>query len=179
MSLKELKFIKNSKVADKIDMHRIKLKAEAMKYISFEDFRADVIIFINNCRQTCSAEVIRIVDKLMDFINDEIHSIITCAECYNNAFLHPRTSFVILCQKPHLIIWAKPPGYNYWPAKVMNIEERMVHVRFFGDHSVFDVPAENCLLYSSTYPDKSKKCSVEGFTKALNVIENATFLYNI
>lgn len=168
--MKEINFVKNSKLANKIDLAKMKTKAEAGQYKSFGCFRRDITAFINNCRQMYLTEaIVGALDKLMEFVNDEIFSIMTCAQCYNNAFLHPQTSFVIPCDEPHLIIWAKPPGYNYWPAKVMNIDGQMVHVRFFGDHSVYNVLAENCFLYCSTNPDSPKKCLAEGYTKALNV----------
>lgn len=105
-------------------------------------------------------------------MNDEIHSIITCNQCYQNAYLKPNTSFVLPCDKPHLIVWAKPKGYNFWLAKLMHIvslDKQIVYVRFFGDHSVFDIPAGNCFLYSPTHPDVPKKCHLEIYTKALNV----------
>lgn len=158
---------------DKTDLGRIKLKADAGGYESFEDLRADFTMFIKNCRQKYTDKaILNAVDALMEFVNDEIHSIITCNRCYQNAYLNPNTSFVLPCDKPHLIVWAKPKGYNFWPAKLMHIvslDKQIVHVRFFGDHSVFDIAAGNCLLYSPTHPDVPKKCHLEIYTKALNV----------
>lgn len=168
--MKAIKPVKNSKAANKIDFAKMKAKAEAGQYKNFDCFRRDVTMFINNCRQLYPTEpILGALNKLMEFVNDEIYSIITCSQCYENAFLHPLSSFVIPCDAPHLIIWAKPPGYNYWPAKAMNVDGQMVHVRFFGDHSVYNVLAENCYLYCSQNPDSTKKCLAEGYTKALTV----------
>lgn len=164
---------------DKTDLARIKCKADAGGYKSFDDLRADFTTFIKNCRQFFPDKTISsAVDTLMEFVNDEIHSVITCNQCYQNAYLNPNTSFVLPCDKPHLIVWAKPKGYNFWPAKLMYIvalDKQIVHVRFFGDHSVFDIPAENCFLYSPTHPDVPKKCHLEIYTKAL--IVNSIFFY--
>lgn len=47
-SLKEIKLVKNSKVANKIDLAKMKTKAEAGQYKNFGCFRRDVTTFIND-----------------------------------------------------------------------------------------------------------------------------------
>lgn len=70
--------------------------------------------------------------------------------------------FTMVCDKPHLIIWAHMKGARYWPAKVMSVNGQQVNVRFFGckiqgyrKHD--DVPAQKCFLYSAESPRNSKK----------------------
>lgn len=41
------------------------------------------------------------------------------------------------------------PGIRDWPAKVMAIENDMVNVEFFGDHTQDEVLADSCFLFST------------------------------
>lgn len=109
--------------------------------------------------------------ELVEYVDDEIKSIQTCKECYTNAYDYPSTSFVIPCNPPHPIVWAKLAKFNCWPVKVMRVKHYEVHVRFFGDHLFADVPIENCYRFSKEAPDKGK-CSIELkelFEKAMQV----------
>jgi len=35
---------------------------------------------------------------------------------------------------PHQVVWAKQKGFEYWPAKVIQVSDKKVDVRFFGKH---------------------------------------------
>lgn len=63
----------------------------------------------------------------------------------------------MVCDKPHLIIWAPRPYSRYWPAKVMTTTEREVYVRFFGGfHLNTNVAVQKCFLYSKDTPGVAK-----------------------
>lgn len=72
--------------------------------------------------------------KLIEFIKNEIDSIKICKQCYMNASTDPEHSFTMICDPPHVLVWAKYKDYCYWPSKVMNTTDKMVNVRFFADH---------------------------------------------
>lgn len=57
-----------------------------------------------------------------------------------------------VCERPHLLVWAKIESYPYWPAKVMSYNDKHVSVEFFDEHSTAEVEVGNCLLYSKEYP---------------------------
>lgn len=94
--------------------------------------------------------------KLIGFVEGEIKSVKTCADCYEHANIDPDNWFTKTCTEPHLLIWAKIKGYSYWPAKVMSVDGQGVNVRFFGDHTNASVPASNCNLFSQQNPDKNR-----------------------
>ena len=90
---------------------------------------------------------------VLNCIDAEILFIKKCAECYIEAVKrNPKQSFTMVCTEPHLIVWARLGGFSYWPAKLMSATEHMVNVRFFGDYTHADIPANNCYLYSKSSP---------------------------
>lgn len=95
---------------------------------------------------------------LLNCITEEIPKIKLCSECYSNANKYPTNWFALVCDEPHLIIWAKHTDYNLmWPAKVMSADAQDVIIRYFGDHQQTTVPATVCLLYSESSPNRTNK----------------------
>lgn len=113
-------------------------------------------------------EVQHSAGELVSYVDEEIKSVKICNQCYENAHIYPDTSFVMPCNTPHLIIWAKPEGFPFWPAKAMTINDGKVHVRFFEDHTISDLEPENCYLFSEETPEDSIP-SVETYGTALKV----------
>lgn len=104
-------------------------------------------------------ESVDVVEELLDLMKVEFESVQKCSECYYNASKHKKSWFEMACSQPHCIIWAKMDGYSFWPAKVMSVDEDIVHVRFFGEHSNADVSASKCFLYSEHCPENSRQMS--------------------
>lgn len=132
--------------------------------------------FSHDCRilYPRTPKILVAAKKLMNFLEEEIRSVLKCAECYKNAHNHPEISFVMPCKSVHLLIWAKAVGYSYWPAKVMSIDdENMVHVRFFGDHTTSDVPVHDCFLYSEKFPEGS----IDNFGQNYNLAITVKFIF--
>lgn len=143
-------------------------------YENFYDLRDDMCWFAHNCRIAFSGNTpIRNSSKeLISYIDEEISSVKKCTQCYHNAFEFPENAFVMRCDAVHKVIWAKLDGFNYWPAKLMPISDKIVDVRFFGDHTNASVNLDHCYLYSKNPPDygkKAKKCLSEIYTLALKV----------
>lgn len=170
--LKNLEFIKiNTKLEKRIDLCQIEKKCD--RYKNFAEFRADINWFVHNCNVVHQGndEITNASKELVKYIDDEIFSIKQCGQCYENEYKHPNESFVMLCDNPtHEIIWAKSDGFNFWPAKVMSVnnENNKVHVRYFGEYTVDDVDINDCYNYSKSPPDKSK-CRLKGYLEALQV----------
>lgn len=76
------------------------------------------------------------VKTLEQYVNEEIQSIMDCAQCYSNAFGNPSESNVMLCGQVHPVIWAQPDGFALWPAKAMRCEGQNIRVRYLGDTTV-------------------------------------------
>lgn len=113
-------------------------------------------------------EKMEIATSLVDYLEVEIESIKKCAECYSNEYNYPDTHFTMVCNEPHLIVWAKKKGFNFWPAKLMSIDGQLINVRFFNDHKAEDVPTTNCFLYSHLCPNRQRNSCVS-YKSALKV----------
>lgn len=99
--------------------------------------------------------------KLLKLVNAEIESCLKCLECHVNA--NDKTTrtrwFTMVCNMPHLIIWAHRKNTRYWPAKLMSIDDdkQQVFVRYFGSYHINEKVAINkCFLYSEMSPGKMR-----------------------
>lgn len=89
----------------------------------------------------------------MKICRQELNEIETCSECYYNANTR-KDWFIAVCNKPHILLWAKLKGFPYWPAKGMGINSNgLADVRFFGEHDRAWVPVRDCFLYSEKDPN--------------------------
>lgn len=82
----------------------------------------------------------------------EIYDMSVCSECFKNSNERPDW-FTTLCKVPHLIVWAKTPGYPYWPAKVIAVKAGFADVRYFGAHQRSLIAQENIYLFSQESPN--------------------------
>lgn len=180
MSLKDITFTKTGgRLVNKLDISRIKVNSS--NYSSFFELQIDISWFIHNCLIEFSKNevVCQAAKNLAKFVDEEIESIKKCIECYEKAYKFPMESFVMPCDKPHLLVWAQAPGWVFWPAKAMSVTNGSIHVRFFEDHSVLNLPPTECFLFSDPskhYPG-NKKCTSETFLAALKVIQIHSFIY--
>lgn len=98
----------------------------------------------------------QIAESLICFFEDEIKILKMCAQCYENAYKHSESWITMTCSKPHLVLWAKKKGFDYWPAKLFSTDGQLVNLYFFGGHENEDVPANNCFLYSKANINRLK-----------------------
>lgn len=75
----------------------------------------------------------KIVD-LISFIEKEVDNMKDCVQCYINSVEYTEKTFVMPCDIPHVLVWAKFDDYCFWPCKVMGMTEKILKIRFFGDH---------------------------------------------
>lgn len=140
-------------------------------YKSFDEFQMDIYWFTHNCHILYPGHSAICINakKLTKAVEEEIYCVKKCVECYFNAYNYPENSFVLLCNEPHPIIWAKPIGYRYWPAKLISSQNGTVHVRFFGDHLHADLPGNECYLYTEDPLDEANESDPELFQQAIEV----------
>lgn len=74
-----------------------------------------------------SHSIKKISSQLVKYVLEDFRSIKVCVECYNNAFEKGDSSFIIPCQKPHLLVWADAELYGFWPAKVIQIYSLFIY----------------------------------------------------
>lgn len=120
---------------------------------------------------------------LLKYVIAEIESVKKCIQCHLNSLKYRYHWFTMVCDEPHLIIWAHMKGYRYWPAKLMSVDEQQVNVRFFGSyHKHDDVSVNKCFLYSKECPS-NVKISTNSYKLAIKVsrfcyIKNYYFFQN-
>lgn len=152
------------------------MKQKAESYNSFFDFRTDVLWFIHNCciQHATDNDVQTAITSLELYVDEEIASVIDCTQCFTNAYNHRDDGFVLVCQRPHPVIWAQSSGFSYWPAKAMRANKNQLRVRYFGDHTNDVVPFGKCYKYSTEPPTKAFK-SDKLRTLALAVMNDIHF----
>lgn len=139
------------------------------KYPTTDSFTAEFKWIVHNCHvyfgcvaQLSDTFVQKIAKSLLKTCKQEMNQIETCAECYCNA--NSKVDwFIEVCDRPHILLWAKLKGFPYWPAKGMAVNGAMlVDVRFFGAHDRAWVPIKDCYLYSADNPNayKNKKNTI-------------------
>lgn len=156
--MKGLKFIRtNGKIFNNVDFSEIANKID--RYKSWFEFRNDFSWIVHNCAilHTNDKDIINVANELLDYVDEEILSVTKCSQCYKYAYEDMESSFIKPCDKPHPLIWSKPKGYVYWPAKCMSVIDGIVHVRYFGEHTTENVPIEKCYLFSKKEPVQIKK----------------------
>lgn len=107
--------------------------------------------------------------QLAKYVVEDFQSIKACVECYNNAFEKGEPSFIIPCEKPHLLVWADAEKYGYWPAKVMKINKDSINLRFFGDHTSENLAMDTCYLFSKKRPEDTNVSTLESYKLGLKV----------
>ncbi|XP_055306341.1 MYND-type zinc finger-containing chromatin reader ZMYND8-like [Sitodiplosis mosellana] len=155
-------------LANPMDLTKIKDKINS--YTSFFEFLTDAHYIVHNCLILFPGThyMVKTAKELEKYLKVEIKSVKKCVECYSNANLHPTDWVIMVCTKPHLVLWAKVgKSKGYWPAKCMLIDGRMVNVRFFGENTEANVPARRCFLYSKTNPSSKKIRPSKGYESAL------------
>ncbi|XP_055306236.1 MYND-type zinc finger-containing chromatin reader ZMYND8-like [Sitodiplosis mosellana] len=175
-------FCASDDILNPIDLPKIRAKANS--YTSLDEFYADVQWFVHNCgiffgdnhyKMTCAK-------KLLKSVSAEIESVKKCVECHINANqkdTRPRW-FTMVCNMPHLIIWAHGKNTRYWPAKLMSVDGQTVHVRYFGNDRINDnVPTDKCFLYSEKSPGKAQNAKVNDAKYKLALEEAEQYIKNL
>lgn len=119
----------------------LKAKLDNQQYTLFEEFLRDILDVGHNLalvfgRHSAEYEATNYLFADAQF---EIGEIKTCRDCYrhsNEKF--DKFWFTIPCvTRKHELVYAKAPGFSYWPAKVVKInDDGKYDVRFFGgEHS--------------------------------------------
>lgn len=145
----------DKKVVNKVNLDYIMRKSTSYK--SLDEFRMDIALFVHNLKIAApkNSKIQTAADKLVEYVDEDIFSLKTCLECFENAVKSPDTSFTIICNRPHILVWARMENFIFWPAKAMSAANGKVHIRYFGDHTTGEVKSSLCYLYSEESPDGS------------------------
>lgn len=157
--LSEIHFTqKTTTISHPIDFDQIMQKS----YKKISELLIDIEWFAYNCVSSTQDSSIKLAaSKLVKYFLEDINSIVTCEECYCNAFAKGESSFLIPCEQPHLLVWADAGDYGFWPAKAMKVNEKTINLRFFGDHTTENLPFDSCFLYSKERPDDTRVSTLE------------------
>lgn len=126
-------------------------------YGSTEAFIADSMWILHNCIifNSFNSKLTSTAKTIMKMCKQEMAEIENCPDCYYYAYTEDEYWFIKVCQKPHLLVWAKLKGFPYWPAKVIRSNADSIDVRFFGAHDRAWVPCKDCYLYSRENPNSN------------------------
>lgn len=102
-------------------------------------------------------------------VNDDATEDTICSDCNDSALNDPEHGFILPCESPHSLVWAKYEYQFHRPAKVMfatfhQDEDPLVCVRFFGDHVEANVSIGECFLFSEKRPEDSEVSNLEIYT---------------
>lgn len=171
----------SQKLVNPIDLNAIAKKVEESKYSSTNEFIMDIKWIRHNCEIAFPGEMIlqifqqivliyfingfsfvdlddskmaRITKDLQRFCEREMYDIEICADCFRNANEYDDW-FAQMCDRPHLLVWAKIRGSPFWPAKALAMKKNHVDVRFFGERKYSFLPVDNVRLFSEVNPNES------------------------
>ncbi|XP_026273331.1 protein kinase C-binding protein 1 isoform X1 [Frankliniella occidentalis] len=132
-------------------------------YGSTEAFVADASWIVHNCIvfNSVNSKLTSIAKNILRVCKQEMSEIENCPDCYNYAYTADENWFIQVCQKPHVLVWAKLKGFPYWPAKAMRCNSDAIDVRFFGAHDRAWVPAKDCYLYSQENPNPNAPSKIQ------------------
>lgn len=147
-------------------------------YTSFGELREDIAWFGHNCMAQHSSnnsksakDIFKAATNLLNLVDKEISKALLCSECYANAYYHPLDSFVLPCEKPHLLIWVDCEDYGFWPAKMIKFDdENMVWVQYFGDHTSAVVTSSNCRIFSKDMPEHKNGSAIGSLYEHATVV---------
>lgn len=110
---------------------------------------------MNCCSHLGTSGRLGIAKRMEEFCEKELYDIEVCGECYHRSNTKQEW-FTEVCDPPHLLVWARTPGFPYWPAKVIAATgaQNKIDVRFFGQHEMCNAYADDCLVYSKTIPNE-------------------------
>ncbi|XP_031638048.1 centrosomal protein of 131 kDa-like [Contarinia nasturtii] len=158
----ELEIMTN--ISNPIDLLEMKKKAEDQLYDSFVEFIVDAERIWHNIKilgRISLASLCDIAKNLVAYCRAQVENIEKgCAECYENQHKHTKMWQLMVCSKPHIVLWTR--GLNcrkYWPVKLISLVngDQFKVIRFDGDNSDFvNISAENCYLYSREAPAYDK-----------------------
>lgn len=144
-------------------------------YATLAQFQSDITKFIKYCQTEYSdVEGIKKYAKdLEKLVNSDIEHIKLCSQCYEHSIDYPN-SMVLLCDPLHILVWAQTGGFNYYPAKLMNVTTKgKTNVIYFGEYLTAQVVANQCIIYSKQRPDETAEVvDPETFELAQKVICN-------
>lgn len=142
-------------------------------YDSIKCFWDDIQWFAFYCslpsqRDVTKPKIKTTAKSVVKFVEDKLKMLNECCECFSHFSEHGENGFTFPCTTPHLLIWANAEGFEYWPAKCMSvdIDTRMVNVRYFGDHTYSAVNEGECYLISSVRPSSTHNLSDLVYTQA-------------
>ncbi|XP_031639189.1 protein kinase C-binding protein 1-like [Contarinia nasturtii] len=158
-----------SKLVNPIYLQKIKDKVHSYK--SFGEFVSEIQWLVHNYQILYPGRhnKLREANRFLTYVNAEVESIQCCFQCYKHSQIDRHHWFTMLCDEPHLLVWAYMKNFRYMPAKLMLIlDGNRVTVRFFGGyHKQEDVATKNVFLYSEENPGKARTTKFQ-YKTALN-----------
>ncbi|KZC03913.1 Zinc finger MYND domain-containing protein 11, partial [Dufourea novaeangliae] len=120
-----------------MDLAIMDSKIKKKEYNNLTEFQADAHNILHNIIVYHGAHSIigEMGNTMYQDCCYDLQEIRRCADCYRiSNEKSEKMWFCLPCNPPHQLVYAKQKGYPYWPAKVMQVNDNVYDVRFFGGH---------------------------------------------
>lgn len=137
---------------DPMPMPDIEHKIHSTQYYTFLEFMVDVKRIVHNVSVLYGSQSLpgKEASEAYKRALTETNFARDCFDCfriYYEQAVRNRDYFLIPCNPPHQLVYAKLSTYPYWPAKVLRHDNETVAVKFFG------VKHETaCIAYKDVVP---------------------------
>ncbi|KAI1301445.1 Protein kinase C-binding protein 1 [Halotydeus destructor] len=144
-----------------IDFTDIENSASRDEYKCVDQFLADLHWIVHNCYvyNNSSHPLTANAKQFWKQATGLMVDMEVCPDCFANQIEKPETWFTEVCNRPHILVWAKVTGHPFWPGKLVRLSasKKDADIRFFGGHERAWVPVESCFpLTEGNLNPKSK-----------------------
>ncbi|CAK8684699.1 zinc finger MYND domain-containing protein 11-like isoform X1 [Clavelina lepadiformis] len=119
------------------DLKMLVKDCEDFAFSSVQEFEGKLKLMIHNYAIVFGRKhrLTKLAQQLYDECGHELEELHLCQNCFFLSNEKPVDDwFCRPCEPPHQVVWAKQKGFEYWPAKVIQVKDNRVDVRFFGKH---------------------------------------------
>nr|CAB3267961.1 zinc finger MYND domain-containing protein 11 [Phallusia mammillata] len=119
------------------DLERLQMDCHNCVFRSNEEFLAKALLIHHNYAVALGADhsLTNLAQQFVEDCEHELQELKLCRNCFYLSNTKPMKDwFCKPCDPPHQVVWAKQKGFDFWPAKVIRVEDERIDVRFFGRH---------------------------------------------
>ncbi|XP_078482357.1 zinc finger MYND domain-containing protein 11 [Ciona intestinalis] len=117
------------------DLTMLQKDCQNCVFSSVDEFQAKVELISHNFSVVFGEnhKLTKLTKQVIEECQHDLVELRLCQNCFHLSNTKPvKEWFCKPCQPPHQVVWAKQKGFEFWPAKVIRVEDNRIDVRFFG-----------------------------------------------
>uniref|UniRef100_F6RD45 Zinc finger MYND domain-containing protein 11 n=1 Tax=Ciona intestinalis TaxID=7719 RepID=F6RD45_CIOIN len=117
------------------DLTMLQKDCQNCVFSSVDEFQAKVELISHNYSVVFGEnnKLTKLAKQVIEECQHDLVELRLCQNCFHLSNTKPvKEWFCKPCQPPHQVVWAKQKGFEFWPAKVIRVEDNRIDVRFFG-----------------------------------------------